>query len=192
MYTIRKYAPGDKELLRAVCMETAGEVFHRSERLLKAVPVIYNDYFTECEPENVFVAADEDGRAVGYVICAADRKLFLRRMLFHYIPTAARMHPFMLLCGLAGVAAVLRNGKNAFTHMHIDLTAAYQHKGAGSALINTLRDHLAAKGIDTLHINSITRDADAYPFYMKYGFTESKKLIAGYYALGIPTARDKQ
>lgn len=187
MYTIRKYRPEDKDDLRDVCMETSDKVFHKNERLLNAVPVIYNDYFTECEPDNVFVCADENDRAVGYVICAADTKGFIKKMNRHYIPKAAKAHPYMLFVAFAYMAAVLRHGKDYPAHMHIDLLPDFQHMGAGTALIDALRAHLAQKGVKELYINSMTCDTPAYQFYKKYGFQEAGKLGFGFFTMKIAT-----
>lgn len=187
MYTIRKYRPEDKEALRSVCMETSDDTFHKTERLLHAVPIIYNDYFTECEPDNVFVCADENDNAVGYVICASDTKRFISEMNRHYIPKAAKAHPYMLFVAFAYMAAVLRHGKNYPAHLHIDLSADFQHMGAGTALIDALRTHLAQKGVAEVYINSMTYDTPAYQFYKKYGFKEAGKLGFGFFTMKIAT-----
>lgn len=188
-YTIRKYRPEDKEALRKVCMETSDKVFHKNERLLNAVPLIYNDYFTECEPDNVFVCADENDKASGYVICSADTKRFLKEMRKHYIPEAARQHPYMLFVAFAYIAAVLRHGKNYPAHLHIDLSHDFQHMGAGTALIDALRAHLHEKGVREVYINSMTYDTPAYKFYKKYGFEEAGKLGFGFFTMKISTRK---
>ena len=190
MYTIRSYRPSDREALRMICMETADESLKKSDRLLNAVPVIYNDYFTDCEPQHIFVAADENDEAVGYVICSADTKRFLKEMRRRYIPEAARRHPEMLFVALAYVAAVLRHGKNYPAHLHIDILPAYQHVGAGTALIDALRSHLHDCGVQTVYINSMTYDTPAYKFYKKYGFTEAGKLGFGFFTLAVSTDKD--
>lgn len=187
MYSVRKYRSEDKEALRAVCMETSDAVFHKNDKLLHAVPVIYNDYFTECEPDNVFVCADENDKAVGYVICAAETERFVREMKKHYIPRAVKMHPYMFFVSFAYMAAVLRHGKNYPAHMHIDLLKDHQHKGAGTALIHALRQSLAQKGVAELYINSMTYDTPAYEFYRKYGFEEAGKLGFGFFTMKIKT-----
>lgn len=190
MYTIRKYRPADREALRKICMETADKSLKKSRRLLNAVPLIYNDYFTDCEPENIFVAADENDIAVGYIICASDTKRFLREMRRRYMPAAAKQHPEMLFVALAYVAAVLRHGKNYPAHLHIDILPDYQHVGAGTALIDALRAHLSEHGVDTVYINSMTYDTPAYGFYKKYGFTEAGKLGFGFFTLAVSTDKD--
>ena len=81
MYTIRKYTPADKERLRFICKETTWDDNKTDENKLDSIAVIYNDYFTEYEPENIFVAVNEDDIPVGYVICSSNFKLFKEKML---------------------------------------------------------------------------------------------------------------
>lgn len=188
-YTIRRYKAEDKSDLREICMQTSDAFFHEDEKLLSAVPIVYNDYFTECEPENIFVAADENDRAVGYVICAADTKRFVSEMFRRYVPAAIRTHPKMGFVAFAYMAAVLRHGRHYPAHLHIDILPAYQHVGAGSRLIDALRDHLYANGVDTVYINSMSKEERAYGFYRKYGFTYYGNLGFGFFTLGIPTKR---
>lgn len=189
MAAIRKYRPSDREALRAICRETSDESFHKSERLLSAVPLIYNDYFTDCEPDNIFVAADENDVAQGYVICASDTKNFKRQMLKKYIPRAAAAHPAMLPVALAYLAGVYRHGKNYPAHLHIDILPALQRQGAGTALIDALRRSLAEKGVKTVYINTMTRDTSAYGFYRKYGFREAGNIGFGFFTMAIGTEK---
>ena len=62
---VRKYEAKDREDIRNVCKVTAGEFFQKNEKRLEAAAVLYNDYYSDNEPENIFVLADEDDRAVG-------------------------------------------------------------------------------------------------------------------------------
>lgn len=184
---IRKYKTEDKENLRYICRETAGEYFRKSEKLLDAVPIIYSDYFTENEPENIFVIADGDDRAVGYIICSSDYGLFMKQMHKKYIPQAVKCHIGMLPVCLGYFTAMRYDGRKNGTHLHIDILPEYQHKGLGTELINTLRNHLYEKGIDRLSVNTIDRNESAYKFYMKYGFRENKHYFGSLYSLTIPT-----
>lgn len=63
---IRKYIPSDKPKLRYICKQTAEGIFKHSEKTLEAAAIIYNDYFTENESDNIFVLADDNDNAVGY------------------------------------------------------------------------------------------------------------------------------
>lgn len=186
--TIRKYRPGDKNDLRYICRETTGDYFRKSERLTDAVPVIYSDYFTENEPGNIFVAADENDRAVGYIICSTDYGLFMKKMHGTYVPRAVRTHPGMLPACLGYLTAMRMQGRKDGVHLHIDILPGYQHMGLGTKLIDTLREYLRSQGIEKLAVNTIERSAPAYKFYIKYGFRENRRFFGELYSLTIPTA----
>ena len=185
--TIRKYKDSDKEELRYICRETAGEYFRTDEKILNAVSVIYSDYFTENEPENIFVIADKDDKAVGYILCSTDYELFKKKMTGKYIPAAVKASIKMMPVCLGYMTAFLTNGKENSTHLHIDILPDYQHMGLGTQLIDTLRKHLYNKGIDRLSVNTIDRNEPPYKFYTKYGFKENRHYIGSLYSLTIST-----
>lgn len=184
---IRKYRSSDRERLRFICIETAGGFFRKSDRLLKSVPVLYNDYFTENEPENIFVLADSNDKAAGYIICTADTKLFMKKLTGHYIPTAVRSDIGMLPACMAYLGSMILEGRKNGVHLHIDILPEYQHMGFGTALIDELRNHLHSKGIKNLSVNTIERNSPPYKFYKKYGFTENLHYFGNIVSLTIPT-----
>lgn len=188
MYKIRKYKPSDKQALREICMETADDFFKKNDKLINAIPVIYSDYFTDCEAQNIFVAADESDRAVGYIICSSDTALFKKKMKKIYMPKAIKMHPFMFFVCFAYMTAIKMHRGN-IVHLHIDITSSYQHMGVGTALIDALREYLAENGETMLYVNAIKRKASAYNFYRKYGFQETAVLAPDFVTLGIPTGK---
>ena len=69
MINIRKYQDKDKEYLRDICIKTSSlPVDTETER--KFLTRLYNDYYTEIEGHNCFVAVDENDIPVGYILCA--------------------------------------------------------------------------------------------------------------------------
>ena len=184
---IRKYKTEDKENLRYICRETAGEYFRKSEKLLNAVPIIYSDYFTENEPENIFVLADENDAAAGYIICSSDVGNFTKKMMKTYIPRAVKASVRMLPACVGYLGAYIVSGKENGVHLHIDILPEFQHKGYGTKLIDALRAHLNSLGVPILCVNTIDRGEPAYKFYKKYGFSENKHYVGDIYSLSIPT-----
>ena len=81
---IRKYKESDKERLRYICRQTAGADFQKSDKRLNAAVIIYNDYFTENEADNIFVLADESDTPVGYILCSTDYEKYKRLNLDIY------------------------------------------------------------------------------------------------------------
>jgi len=172
MYSIRKYLPSDKERLRHICKETTGEENKKNAALLESIPIIFNDYFTENEPDNVFVAVNEENIAVGYVICSTDILLFRKKMLSEYSKRVRKTYPASLFMHYASVAAVLITKKQYRTHLHIDILPEAQRQGLGTKLIDALCSHLKTKGIKNVSVLTISRKSMGYKFYKKYGFRQ--------------------
>ncbi len=169
--TIRPYCPADQERLRQICRETAARPFQRSARTLEAVTLIYNDYFTTYEPAHIFVLADENDRAVGYILCATDYRGFVRRYRTTYLRRVLRTAPDQA-AGLLGYLWCLGKIKDRPVHFHLDILPLYQRQGWGTQLMDTLCDHLRTLGVDYLSCCGVSRDAVGYKMYRKYGFAE--------------------
>ena len=170
MYSIRKYKASDKEQLRFICKETTGEENKKNADLLESIPIIFNDYFTEYEPENIFVAVNDEDKAVGYVICSTDIPLFRKKMLQEFRKRVKSVYPPSLPLLYATVIAVYITKKKYRTHLHIDLLPETQRQGLGTMLINNLAAHLKNKGIKHVSVMTISKKSMGYKFYKKYGF----------------------
>ncbi len=184
---IRHYRPEDKDRLRYICRETAGDFFRKSESLLNSVPVLYNDYFTENEPDNIFVIADSEDQACGYIICAADVRSFRKKLARHYAPAAVKSDIGMFPACMAYIGSMIIEGRKNGVHLHIDILPEYQRMGLGSKLITELRQNLYSKGIETVSVNTISRKSSAYKFYIKYGFKENLHYAGDLVSLIIST-----
>lgn len=168
---IRPYRPGDRERLRMICKETAFPEYRQDPQKLESVPIMYNDYFTEYEPEHIFVVADEQDEAVGYIICAANYPQFVtvnrteitRRLL----ETAPGEVPY-----LNQFLDDLEKIKDRPVHLHLDLLPQCRHRGLGTRLILTLMDALRAEGYDHLSGCDVHRNAASYALCKKLGFRE--------------------
>ena len=67
MITVRKYEEKDKENLRKICLETSSIPVETHEQRA-FLYLMYNDYYSEVEPHNIFVAANDNDEAVGYIL----------------------------------------------------------------------------------------------------------------------------
>ncbi|MBR3768661.1 MAG: GNAT family N-acetyltransferase [Clostridia bacterium] len=170
MYTIRKYVPSDKEQLRFICKETTWDDNKKSENKLETIPIIFNDYFTENEPDNIFVAVNDDNAAVGYVICSTDYSLFRKKMTGELRKRVEKTYPSSLFMLWATYFSVAIAKKPYRTHLHIDILPEAQRMGLGTKLIDALCAHLKAKGIKNVSVVTINKNSMGYKFYCKYGF----------------------
>ena len=170
MYKIRKYKSSDKEHLRYICKETTWDDNKKDAHKLETIPMIFNDYFTAFEPENIFVAVNEDDIPVGYVICSSNYTLFKEKMKNYIMPMVKKEYPASLLMFWATYFSVALAKKDYKTHLHIDLLPEAQRKGLGTLLINALTEHLASVNIRNVSVVTINKNSMGYKFYCKYGF----------------------
>ena len=68
MISIRKYQDKDKEYLREICIKTSALPID-TETDRRFLYLMYNDYYTEVEGRNCFVAVDENEDVLGYCFC---------------------------------------------------------------------------------------------------------------------------
>ena len=189
MCEIRKYRPEDRERLRYICRETAWDSYKKDPKKLETVPILYNDYFTEQEPDHIFVAVNENDQAVGYVICSSDAKKFHHLMKTEYRRRALRMKKSVFFHWLINLLAFDCTPKQYRVHLHIDILPAYQHMGLGTRLLDALSAHLYKNGIEDLSILAVDKRSVGYPFYLHYGFREIRPVVPGVVLLSIQTKK---
>ena len=168
---IRPYEAKDKQNLRYICKETAWDSYKENENKLESVPILYNDYFTENEPEYIFVLADEADQAVGYIICSVDYEKFYHIMDTEYRARVLRVAPEetrLLDSFLEGLKKISDRAE----HLHIDMLPEYQGKGYGRKLTEALIQKLRDDGIKSVSGCMVSRSAASYKMYRKIGFEE--------------------
>lgn len=170
-YTIRAYKESDKPQLRHICKETAWDSYKSDPNKLESVPILYNDYFTEQEPKYVFVIADENDTAKGYIICSADYEKFVRLMTTEYAERVAKVAPQEIAL-LNGFLDALEKIQDKPVHIHMDMLPECQRMGFGTKLILKLCKTLKNDGFDNLSICCAKRGAASYNLALKIGFEE--------------------
>lgn len=170
MYSIRKYKSSDREQLRYICKETVFDGKKDNQNRLESIALIYNDYYTDYEPENIFVAVNDDDIPVGYIICSVNTKMYFEKMVKEYFSKVAKTYSKSIPIFLANLFSVIIAKKQYRIHMHIDLLPEAQHKGLGSELIKTLAKKLYYQGVNNLTVCGINLKADSYKFYRHIGF----------------------
>lgn len=169
MLTVRKYQATDKPAVRHILIETS-RLPVETEKDIKLLELLYNDYYTEVEPEHCFVAADENDVAVGYIICAADYKKFRRAFMKFYLPEIKELgikyyiQAFMDITGHALYAAKYP------AHLHINVLPVCQGKGTGTELMNALKAELKKCGVKGLMLSCAADNDGAIRFYKRNSF----------------------
>jgi GNAT superfamily N-acetyltransferase len=181
---IRPFRNKDAAKLRDICKETAWDSYKKDPQKLETVPINFLDYFIEQEPDHVLVAVDEQDRAVGYIECNTSYRRFVKTTKQVYFPRLQQVDPSQIAFEKRVLLALffIRAWP---CHLHINLTAAYQHRGIGSRLIAALIQQLKTEGYHKLAICAVQRGSDSYGFYRHFGFKEIFNYGHGLVSLGI-------
>jgi len=169
MISIRKYEKKDFDNVRYVCLNSEGGGM--DEDLCECILHTFCDYYIEKEPENCFVL-DDDGIAVGYIICTQDYDNYKEIFDRDYLPL--NEHLGEELYNWAKVSTFLQNKhkEDYPAHLHIDLLPPYHRQGWGGKLVHTLSEHLRSKKIKGVMLTTGTENMNACNFYKKYGFEQ--------------------
>ncbi len=176
MLTVRSYRETDLPRLREICLETSS--FSKNDAKTTAfLYLMFCDYYAMCEPESVFVAADETGTAQGYILCAKDFKTYRRRFRAFFQPQADRLGPYFfgIVRGEMFIHGLLSRRYPA--HLHIDLSASARHQGTGTRLMDALKAHLRERGCPGVMLSCSANNENAVRFYLRNGFQIRHRLF---------------
>lgn len=178
MIGIRKYQTKDKENVRKILVETS-RLPAETEKDIKLLQLLYNDYYIECEPEHCFVAVNDEDEAVGYIICAAQYKTFFKRFMKFYMPELKELGIKYYIQGFMDIAGHALYAKKYPAHLHINVLPVCQGKGTGTDLMNALKDELKKNGINGLMLSCAADNDGAIRFYKRNGFKVMSVLSGG-------------
>jgi ribosomal protein S18 acetylase RimI-like enzyme len=193
--TIRPYRPDDLPALYDICLRTGEAGGDASalypERDHDLLGTIFAAPYAVLEPESVFVVDDGHGRAVGYVLGAADTAGFVRRFRDEWLPTVADRFPEPggePATPSEAMAALLHHPERMVrpdlaaypAHLHIDVLPDFQRGGHGRALMTAFLGSLAGRGVPAVHLGMLTANTPARAFYDRLGF----------HAIPVPDAGD--
>lgn len=178
---IRAYKQKDHEKVRDICLATS--TIEGMDREMLAL--LYADYYTEIEPQNVFILADDKDEAVGYILSAENYKNFIRVYKEKYLDrvkalskkSAFEMKNDFMLMRLVG--------KIYPGHLHIDILPEVQRGGWGHKLMDILLTHLKEKGVKGVHLGVGAGNEKGVNFYKKYGFKKILNIFGKAYVFGI-------
>ncbi|MEV6247857.1 GNAT family N-acetyltransferase [Streptomyces sp. NPDC051742] len=201
---VRRYRPSDRTALADICVRTAHEGGDSSGLYPdpELMPSIFAYPYVELEPEFAFVLDDGAGRAVGYVLGAADTDTFALRFRTEWLPKVAARFPEPArepATPTEEMARLLHTPERMVrdelaahpAHLHIDLLPQWQGRGYGRALIRTLLAELRAAGVPAVHLCMVQANTKARAFYDRLGFAPLAVPDPGpVWYLGRPTAAD--
>ncbi len=169
MIEIRKFEAKDYEDVQYVCLHCEDAPEDPPE-LQEFVLHTFCDYYIDNEPENCFVLSD-DGKAVGYVICAENYDSYKKIFDEKYLPLNEHLSEGLYNWAKNSTVLQAKYKEEYPAHLHIDLTPPYHHKGYGTQLIKALCEHLAKKGVKGVMLTVGSKNVNAVKFYTKCGFT---------------------
>ncbi len=176
MINIRKYQPKDKENLRKICIETS-KLPTETKTQRDFLTVMYNDYYTENEPDNIFVAVNEDDEAVGYILCGENFYDFYDIMKKFYLPEVKEMGFSFYVAGLSEILLHKAFSRKYPAHLHIDILDVCQGQGVGTRLMTELKVHLKSKKINNVMLSCGMGNKQAIKFYLKNDFKIIKNVL---------------
>lgn len=167
---IRPYQKKDKENVRFVCLNSEGPC-KSSKRGINFGLAVYCDYYIEKEPENCFVATDENDKAIGYIICTENFDIFKKRFVEEYYPKIQKWEFRRRKSALRSIVPHEKYKEEFPAHLHIDVLPEYQRMGLGHKMTDALLEHLKAKGVRGIMLTTWIKNEKGRGFYDKYGFT---------------------
>ena len=175
---IRKYQEKDFEATKFVCLnDMIGKPGY--EKVIEYVEVMFCRYYLEKEPENCFVAVDENDKVIGYTYGVADYDTY-QSNFSEYIRAVAEIENRRFLNdALTEMYDHAIYKKDYPAHLHIDILPDYQSKGIGSKLIKALCDNLKEQGVKGVMLIVGSENEGARRFYERNGFTLLQDMPTG-------------
>jgi ribosomal protein S18 acetylase RimI-like enzyme len=181
--SIRRYRDDDQDAVYGICLDTSeagqgGRGLYSSDEL---VPDIYAGPYLALEPRHAYVLDDGAGRAVGYVIGAADTEAFVAAYREQWLPHLRAKYggppqaqvtlEDQRLTSMFRPERMLRpEFAEHPAHLHINLLAGYRGAGHGRALIETFLASVAADGVASCHLGVRDVNTAARAFYARLGW----------------------
>jgi ribosomal protein S18 acetylase RimI-like enzyme len=181
--TVRAYRASDRDVVREIVHATGfmGDSAACYWRDAESFAEVWTPYYTDVEPESLFVA-EAGGTVVGYLTGCVDsrrapnpRSAILEQMVRRQL---------LFRPGTAGffwrsIGDALRNPKVPSgelsdprwpSHLHINLLPAGRGRGAGRRLMEAWFARLREVGSPGCHLGTLAENTNAITFFQKAGF----------------------
>lgn len=166
---IKNYNPKYKEQIQQVCINTGPIEASTNIKVRETILNTYCNYYIEQEPENSFALVDENDDAQGYIFSAPDFKKY-RKGIKPYLKKVKETAGLGILEAYAELIGTGFFSIRYPAHMHIDINEGFRGNGNGSAMVNTLFEHLRSKGVKGVMLIVGTGNKRGINFYKKNGF----------------------
>lgn len=170
MARVRRALSSDLTAVQYVCRMTAGEEAQQDDAVGEVISKMYSTYYIRECADTCFVLADDEDRAVGYILCEPDYKRYSRVFRKTDVPEIKRLSKKDGLLARFLPVPYSFFGKWYPAHLHIDILPEYQNRGYGSVLINTLLRELQSRGIKGVMLIASADNKGAIRFYERHSF----------------------
>lgn len=187
---IRTLQEKDIAAVEEICLKTAPAPAVQSEKDKLYTLYLYNRYYTRAQKDACFVAADDEDRAVGYILCAPDYQSYLADFKAHELIEIRKLGFWYFLRASAEMCVQSRFQKDYPAHLHIDLLPEYQRRHLGRKLLDALKSYLKSEQIPGVYLCAGAKNTGAVAFYKAQGF----QILArpgGSFAMGFRIETDK-
>lgn len=170
MAKIRKMRPEDIGDVEYICRMTAGPGCRKDPVAGNRIAKTYSTYYVRECCDTCFALADENDKAVGYVLCEPNYKRFRKIYRKVDVPaiTALRKESGRKARFIPVPYTVF--GAKYPAHLHVDILDEYQNKGYGSKLLETLFAELKKRNIKGVMLTTDSDNKGAVRFYERHGF----------------------
>ena len=158
-----------------------GTGIFKDKKLFSLLFCLYYPYY---ESSNCFVAVNEGGGVIGYIIGTPDTKKQLRRFIIKMSPKIIfRLVFYTLWCYPESFRLTMHflfslkkedisHGLNMEypAHLHINVLGGYQGAGIGKKLLSAFEERMRSLHASGIHLDTTNYNKKAVPFYLKAGY----------------------
>ncbi len=200
MVLIREYQQKDRDSVINVCWQTGymGEpaAGYFDDKYLFGL--LFCVYYLDYEPENCFVAVDEDfNKVIGYILSSFDSrkqekqyrekilsKIIRRAFLYTIWRYPSTFRAIWYMKKTSGREPRNFDENKLYSdypaHLHIDIISEYHRQGVGTMLMEKLENYLQKNHIKGVHLSTSDNNINAVPFYYKMGYSLIYESLPGF------------
>ena len=170
MIKIRNLKKQDIPSAEYICLITAAREIKDTPKKALRTLLMYNRCYTRTQSSSSFVAENENGKVVGYILCAESLPKYLKGFF------GTELQEIFKISFTSGIASFFEAvSPAAFSvkysaHLHIDILPEYQGRGIGSQLLRLARENTptmlyfgAQPGVESFYEkNGCKRSLQAY------------------------------
>lgn len=189
-FEIRAYVPADREAIRRICFETGymGESIEWIWRDRESFADLVTRYYTDREPESIFVATREK-RVVGYLTGCVDSERArgaavaeIRRLVLRGALLRPGFGAFLARAVLDTVRDRGVRGEALFdarwpAHLHIDFLPEGRGRGLGRRLMQLWFERLRGLGAPGVHLGTFAENRAAIGFFEGCGLARQGAVV---------------